>query len=63
MRHAAQALDRLRNLAEDRRGAVFVEFVLMTALGLLVAGVLAAGASVLVGRFESVTRSLYSGTP
>ena len=53
----------LQTLVDDRRGAVFVEFVLMTALGLLVAGVLAAGATLLVGRFESVNRTLYSGTP
>ena len=53
----------LRALVDDRRGAVFVEFVLMTALGLLVAFVLAAGATILVARFESINRTLYSGTP
>lgn len=54
------ALERVRR---DRRGAVIVEFVLMTAAGLLIAAVFASFGSALVAYFAGVTRVLYSGNP
>jgi len=56
----ARALTELR---DDARGAVYVEFVLMSAVGILVAAVIAAAGAALVSRFEAVNSTLYSGTP
>jgi hypothetical protein len=51
-------------LRQDQRGVIYVEFVMLVAGGLLVAGLLAAtGIFLFAARFERITDVLYSSSP
>lgn len=63
MRNKTKLRARCGALREDQRGAVYVEFLLMTVLGLMVAGVIAGAGAMLVAHFEQVNRTLFLGTP
>lgn len=52
-----------RTLLHDRRGAVFVEHLLMVSIGLLVAALLVAAGQLLFTRCLTITTGLYLGVP
>jgi len=53
----------LASLLRDRRGAVYVEHLVMVAVGLMIAFVLEAAGEVLLTHFTGLTTGLYRGVP